>query len=91
MQHAAKVPHGLLNPEGPDDGDLPNLYVAEDGTAEAEIYSTRVTLSGAEERAMLLDEDGAAIVVHEGSDDHMSQPIGGAGARVACAAISKVE
>ncbi len=91
VQHAAKVPHGLLNPEGPDDGDLPNLYVAQDGTAETEVYSTRVTLSGAEGRAMLLDEDGAAIVVHEGPDDHMSQPIGGAGARVACAVISKVE
>ncbi|MCF8469326.1 MAG: superoxide dismutase family protein [Parvibaculum sp.] len=91
VQHAAKVPHGLLNPEGPDDGDLPNLYVAEDGTAQAQVYSTRVTLSGAEGRAMLLDDDGAAIVVHEGPDDHMSQPIGGAGARVACAVIEKVE
>lgn len=91
VQHAAKVPHGLLNPEGPDDGDLPNLYVAEDGTAQAEVYSARVTLSGAEGRAMLLDEDGAAIVVHEEPDDHMSQPIGGAGARVACAVIEKVE
>ena len=82
-----KPPHGLLNPEGPDDGDLPNIYANENGMAQAELYSPFVTLTGAEGRAMLLDEDGAAIVIHEGPDDHMSQPIGGAGARVACAVI----
>lgn len=91
VQHAAKEPHGLLNPEGPDDGDLPNIYAAEDGTVNAELYSDRVTLSEAEGRANLIDEDGSALVIHEGPDDHMSQPIGGAGGRVACAVIEKVE
>lgn len=86
-----KKPHGLLNPEGPDSGDLPNIYAAEDGTVNAELYSDRVTLSEAEGRANLIDEDGSALVIHEGPDDHMSQPIGGAGARVACAVIEKVE
>jgi len=28
-----------------------------------------------------------AVVIHASPDDHASQPIGGAGARVACAAI----
>jgi Cu-Zn family superoxide dismutase len=88
-----KKPHGLLNPEGPDDGDLPNIYAAEDGTVNAELFSERVTLveDEADERAFLLDEDGSALVIHEGPDDHMSQPIGGAGARVACAVIETVE
>ena len=86
-----RPPHGLLNPEGPDDGDLPNIYANENGVAQAELYSPFVTLTGAEGRAMLLDEDGAALVIHEGPDDHMSQPIGGAGARVACAVIKPVE
>jgi len=27
----------------------------------------------------IMDEDGFAIVAHEGPDDHMTQPIGGAG------------
>ncbi len=35
----------------------------------------------------LLDDDGFAVVVHAEPDDHHSQPIGGAGARIACAAI----
>ena len=34
------------------------------------------------------DEDGSALVIHEGGDDGVTQPIGGAGARVGCAAIS---
>lgn len=88
---AERPPHGLLNPEGPDDGDLPNIHANENGVAQAELYSPFVTLTGAEGRAMLLDEDGAALVIHEGPDDHMSQPIGGAGARVACAVIRAAE
>jgi Cu-Zn family superoxide dismutase len=35
----------------------------------------------------LLDADGSAVVVHASPDDHLSQPIGGAGARVACAVL----
>ena len=93
VQHEEKEPHGLLNPDGPDDGDLPNIYAAEDGTVNAELFSERVTLVAdeADDRAYLLDEDGSALVIHEGPDDHMSQPIGGAGGRVACAVIEAVE
>lgn len=78
--------HGLLNPAGPEAGDLPNIWVHENGTVRAEIYAGGVSLSG--ENANLLDEDGAALVVHEGRDDHMTQPIGGAGSRIACGVIS---
>jgi len=37
--------------------------------------------------ARRLDADGSALWIHASPDDHTSQPIGGAGARVACAAI----
>ena len=74
--------HGLLNPEGPDNGDLPNIYVAPDGTAQAEMFTTLVDAD------MLMDDDGSAIVVHENRDDHITQPIGGAGGRVACGVLS---
>ncbi len=82
-----KMPHGLLNPGGPDFGDLPNLYVQADGVAKAEVFSTKVSLKGAEGRSTLLDADGSALVIHASPDDQTSQPIGGAGARVACAVI----
>jgi superoxide dismutase, Cu-Zn family len=78
--------HGLLNAEGPDAGDLPNFYVHEDGYAWAEFFTPMATLDGAV-GARILDDDGAALVIHENPDDHQSQPIGGAGARIACGVI----
>ena len=83
-----KVPHGLRNPDGPDNGDLPNLHAAADGTARAEFFSTLVSVSGGEMPA-LLDEDGSAVIIHENPDDHMTQPIGGAGGRIGCGIIEK--
>ena len=83
----AGVPHGLRHPEGPDNGDLPNLYVADDGSAVAEFFTTLVTVAGGDMPA-LLDEDGSAVIIHENPDDHLTQPIGGAGGRVACGVIA---
>jgi superoxide dismutase, Cu-Zn family len=85
----AKTPvvHGLLNPGANDAGDLPNLHVNADGSVTVELYSTLVTLNGGDNRPELLDADGSALVIHASPDDYKSQPIGGAGARVACAAI----
>ena len=83
-----KVVHGLRNPDGPDNGDLPNLYVAADGSARAEFFTTRVSVSGGEMPA-LLDEDGSAVIIHENADNHMTQPIGGAGGRIGCGIIAK--
>ena len=81
------VPHGLRNPDGPDHGDLPNLYVAADGSARAEFVSVLVSVAGGRMPA-LLDEDGSAVIIHENPDDHLSQPIGGAGGRIACGVIA---
>ena len=81
--HVGKIDggHGLLNPDGPEPADLPNIYAFDDGSAHTELFTDLVGLS------QILDEDGGAMVIHENRDDHMSQPIGGAGARVACAVI----
>jgi Cu-Zn family superoxide dismutase len=88
INHAeAKKPHGLLNPQGPDFGDLPNLFVGADGAGKAQAFSALVSLGGADGRPALNDADGSALVIHAGADDHTTQPIGGAGARVACAVI----
>ena len=84
-----KVVHGLRNLAGPDNGDLPNLYAAADGTARAEFFATRVSVSG-EEMPALLDEDGSAVIIHESPDDHVTQPIGGAGGRIGCGIVSKM-
>lgn len=77
--------HGFLNPNGPHPSDLPNIYAHSDGSSQAEILVAGVSLSGGE--IELLDADGSAVVVHANADDHLTQPIGGAGARVACAVL----
>jgi Cu-Zn family superoxide dismutase len=87
VHSAATTVHGLLNPDANDNGDLPNIFAGPDGSATAEIYSTLVSLKGAGDRPALLDADGSSIVVHANPDDHKTQPIGGAGARVACGVI----
>ena len=76
-------PHGLLNANGgPDLGDLQNVYAHADGTANAEVY---LAGSGLGMRGVdLLDADGLSFLVHANRDDHLSQPIGGAGDRIAC-------
>lgn len=90
---AGAVEHGLMNPKGSETGDLPNIHAGADGRATAELFRPSVALKPSEEAAAvlgpnpLLDNDGFAVVVHEAADDHITQPIGGAGARVACAAI----
>ena len=82
--------HGYQNPEGPEAGDLPNVFVHL-STLNAEFYSGMVSYDmNVEGRAKLLDEDGFALVLHENPDDMVSQPIGGAGPRIACAAFKSV-
>ncbi|GAN62651.1 Cu/Zn superoxide dismutase [Acetobacter indonesiensis NRIC 0313] len=86
--HTAKpVTHGLLNDKANDDGDLPNIYVAADGTATVELYSTLVSLNNGGKLPGLLDADGSSLVIHAKPDDYKTQPIGGAGDRVACAVL----
>ncbi|WDI31263.1 superoxide dismutase family protein [Hyphococcus flavus] len=77
--------HGLLNPKGYEAADMPNIYAGADGSATAEVFNPRITLTGDNG---VIDADGFAVIVHESPDDHMTQPIGGAGARVACAAVA---
>ena len=79
--------HGLLNANETDLGDLPNIYAGADGKAAAEVFAPNVSVGAAAGRLNLLDADGSALVIHASPDDHSSEPIGGAGARVACAAI----
>lgn len=83
---AAKA-HGLLNPAGPDFGDLPNIWAGPDGRVHAQLFSALVSIDGQGGRPALKDADGSALVIHENPDDYTTQPIGGAGPRVACGAV----
>lgn len=79
--------HGMDNPDGPHAGDLPNLEVAEDGTASQEFVAENVTLKTGEENS-LLKEGGTALVVHASEDDNQTDPSGESGDRIACGVIT---
>ena len=81
--------HGLLNPQGPHAGDLPNITIDADGTGRLETVTEGVTLGSGP--TTLFDADGRALVVHASADDFETDPAGNAGARIVCGAIVKAE
>ena len=66
-------------------GDLPALYVSNDGTAVNPVLAPRLKA--------LSDISGRALMVHKGGDNHADhpEPLGGGGARVACGVISSAQ
>ena len=78
--------HGFLDPAGPHAGDLPNLDVPASNKLSVEYLVTNVTLSPGPRS--LLDADGSSLVMHAGKDDYATDPAGGSGDRLACAAIA---
>lgn len=62
-------------------GDLPPLYVAEDGSARQPVLAPRLTLD---------DIQGRSLMVHAGGDNHADhpEPLGGGGARIACGVVN---
>jgi Cu-Zn family superoxide dismutase len=76
-----KTEHGLLAANGPHAGDMPNQYVDQDGKLRAQVFNSMVTLDGKN------GIRGRTLMIHEESDDYRSQPVGGAGKRIACAVI----
>jgi len=81
--------HGLNNPDGPDNADMPNAVADSSDTVDYNYVNMRVSLNGKPHRPALLDENGSALVMHRNPDDGVTQPIGGAGPRIACAKILK--
>jgi len=83
---AGDAKHGVLTEGGPHPGDMPNMTVGEDGILKAEVFLDLLDID-----EMIMDEDGAAFIMHAGADDYMSQPAGDAGSRIACGAFSTVD
>jgi superoxide dismutase, Cu-Zn family len=75
--------HGRQNPDGSHAGDLPNLLVGLDGTAEVEV-PIRFPV-----REPGLGTPGTALIIHANPDDEATDPDGNAGARLACGVVPK--
>jgi len=82
-----KGEHGFLDARQPHAGDMPNLVVGADGKAQAEVLVPGASLETGGQNA-LLDQDGAAVVIHAKADDYRSEPAGQSGERIACAAVT---
>ncbi len=80
--------HGVNDAKGPHGGDMPNIHVPADGKLTIEYFLTGVTLAEGE-AGSLFKEGGTAFIVHDGTDDYVSQPSGAAGSRIACGVIEK--
>jgi Cu-Zn family superoxide dismutase len=79
--------HGAQNPKGPHAGDMNNLTVATDGTAKTTIGNPNVSLGDGANS--LFANGGTALIVHAAPDDMKTDPVGNAGARIACGVIPR--
>ncbi len=80
--------HGIKNPDGHHNGDLPlNLTAGANGAVKKNFFAPDITLDPTASNSVLAN-GGTSIVVHEKADDMMSDPAGNAGARIACGVIT---
>jgi Cu-Zn family superoxide dismutase len=79
--------HGLLNPNGPMDGDLPNLVISPAGIAVYNLSATLVSVGPGPGANSLLGGRGTSLVIFSQPDDDLTQPDGNAGQRIACGPI----
>lgn len=77
--------HGFLSADGPHAGDATNISVPAADSLGFDLLFPAAKLDGT---GGVLDTDGAALVIHAGADDYLSDPAGNAGARIACGVIT---
>jgi len=76
--------HGWSNPNGPHAGDLPNMSVGADGAARYDARTPHLVLAG----PGAVQADSAALVIHAGRDDQLTDPSGNSGARMVCGVLT---
>jgi Cu-Zn family superoxide dismutase len=82
-----KKQHGLKNPMGHHNGDLPeNLTVGLDGTVEKTFTIDYLSLAPDAPNSILAN-GGTSIMIHAKPDDMTTDPTGNAGNRIACGVI----
>lgn len=84
----ASAEHGSIDAASHHGGDMPNLVVDAQGNAHVDgPVSSNVNAGKGDD----FDIIGRGLIVHADPDDYTSQPTGNAGARLACAVITKAE
>jgi len=88
-KHGAPVlatPSAMATQDEAHAGDLGNIMIDENGDGHLEADSKLITLSGGAANS-LLDDDGSAIILHQGADDLQTDPSGNSGDRAICGVI----
>jgi Cu-Zn family superoxide dismutase len=81
--------HGIENPDGHHNGDMPlNLVAGADGTVKTSFLAKDVTLDPGASNSVFAN-GGTSFIVHEKADDMKTDPTGNAGGRIACAVIAQ--
>lgn len=84
----ASAEHGSIDAAAHHGGDMPNLVADAQGNAHVDgPVSSNVNAGKGDD----FDIIGRGLIVHADPDDYTSQPTGNAGARLACAVITKAE
>ena len=81
--------HGYMAEGGPEAGDLPNQFADADGKLHASVIASGFALGNG--KRSIFDRDGVAIIVDQRGDDYRTQPLGNAGARIACGVVVRTE
>ena len=80
--------HGLMNPNGHHNGDMPNITVGANGTANTTLQNDSVVLGNGSQPNSLFANGGTSIMIHAKADDMKTDPAGNAGDRIACGIIT---
>lgn len=84
--------HGRKNPQGPHAGDAPNLVADAAGKGALRTWLGAGTIMGTiSGTGMLLDADGATVILHADADDEQTDPSGKSGRRILCGVLSAPE
>lgn len=79
--------HGIENVQGPHEGDLENINIFSDGSANLSFLARAVTLGPGP--TSLLKPGGTSLVIHAAADDLTTDPSGNSGDRIACGVITR--
>ncbi len=75
--------HGFMVGAGPQNGDLPNVWIGSNGTGRAEFYTDILDFED------LVAKKGRSILIDALPDDHITPPSGGSGMHLVCGVVHR--
>jgi Cu-Zn family superoxide dismutase len=75
--------HGFMVGAGPQNGDLPNIWIGTNGTGRAEFYTDILDFED------LVRNKGRSILIDAQADDHITPPSGNSGGHLVCGVVRR--